>query len=958
MDRTEYTDVFTEMGTTAMSINAFLNDLSSRLPEERIITDEFRRFAYSTDASFYRMLPQLVVQADSEDEIVTLLHLSATHQVPVTFRAAGTSLSGQAVTDSVLVLLTDEWKGLQVDPLGEIVHVQPGVIGARVNQALAPYARKIGPDPASINACKVGGIVANNASGMCCGTQHNSYHTLHAMRLILPDGTLVDTRDDDSVNRLRSSHGPMLDGLTRLRAILLADERLSDKVRHKYRLKNTTGYGVNALLDFDDPVDILTHLIVGSEGTLGFISEVSLRTVEDLPHRASAMVAFADLNECAKTVARLREAPVDAVELLDSRAIRSVSHLAGLPAFAHQLPDQGGMLLIDVRAVDADAIAVSLAAVEQILQDSQVTDSTSFTVDKSVIEQYWHIRKGTFPAVGAHREAGTTVIIEDVAFPIDRLAEGVGRLQSLFDDYGYSEAIIFGHALEGNLHFVFTQSFEQQTEIERYDAFMASVSALVAVEFGGSLKAEHGTGRNMAPFVKLEWGEQIYSLMSEIKALIDPKGLLNPGVIINQDEKAHLQHLKPMPVADALIDRCIECGFCEDVCPSQSFTLTPRQRIATYREIQRRKDMQIDIGPDWEQAFQHMGIDTCAATGLCELKCPVGINTGDLVLKLRSRKNYRYRKLSALFARHFAALASWARLGLMVSTGAQRLFGAHRLEQASTRIRHWSGQRTPIWLSTTPRRAKPIYARNERADPNARDTVVYWSSCVSQSMGPSINDDRQPIPDAVRSVLEKARLNVVYPQPTRGLCCGQPFRSKGHNQEADMMLNEVLDALWEVSSAGRYPVLADASPCSLQVREEAQKRGIHLYDSSEFIDRFLLSRLDITPEPLPVAVHVTCSTQKQNLERSLLRVLDRIAPNWTRPEGIDCCGFAGDKGFTQPELNASALQTLATQVRDCRYGISTSRTCEIGLSRHSGLTYYSLFEVVDRCSAEASTLNN
>lgn len=935
-----------------MSFEVFLTSLASLIPAERIIKDEMRRFAFSTDASFYRLLPKVVLQIDNELEMVATLKLARQNQVPVTFRAAGTSLSGQAVSDSVLIMLTENWKKLNIEPLGEILHAQPGLIGANINKALKPYGRKIGPDPASINACKLGGIVANNASGMCCGTKHNSYHTLRGMRLVLIDGTILDSRDEASVADFRVSHEALLNELLALRAQLLANDLLSEKVRHKYRLKNTTGYGLNALLDFDDPIDILTHLVVGSEGTLGFISEVSLQTVDDFAYRASALVAFENLGSCAEAVKLIKTQEVDAVELLDSRAINSVKEMPGMPDFARQFPEKGGVLLIDVRGASAEALKANIKALETTLKQTDVWQTTGFTTDTHLIEQYWKIRKGTFPAVGAVREVGTTVIIEDVAFPIERLAEGVDRLQKLFERFNYDEAIIFGHALEGNLHFVFTQRFDTQSEIDRYSEFMEAVAQMVAIDFNGSLKAEHGTGRNMAPFVELEWGADAFGLMKQIKRILDPDGVLNPGVIINDNPQAHVENLKPMAAADDIVDRCIECGFCESVCPSQSLSFTPRQRIAMYREINRRQQAKESIPKSWEKEFQYLAVDTCAATGLCELSCPVGINTGDLVLKIRGRNNAKYRSLAGYLSRHFAAVASWARLAFGVSLGMQRLFGADRLYGLSQNVRRLSGNRTPLWLATTPGRAKPIYARNERIDPGANDTVVYWSSCASQSMGGSISDDRSSIPAAVQSLLKKAKLNVVYPQPTRGLCCGQPFHSKGHTAIADKMANEVLDALWEVSSAGRYPVLADTSPCSLQLRKRAEQRGIHIYDSSDFIDRFLLDRLSIVPDHRPVAVHVTCSTQKQGVENSLMRVVGRLAPNWVKPEGISCCGFAGDKGFTQPELNQSALKTLAADVKDCAYGISTSRTCEIGLSQQSGLTYYSLFEVLDRQSDE------
>lgn len=933
-----------------MDLQAFQLALSNKLPTSRLVTDAARRFALGTDASFYRLTPALIVQVDDEAELLIVLAEARRHQVPLTFRAAGTSLSGQAVTDAVLVTLTPNWRDCRIDPLGERVHLQPGLIGAQVNRKLAPFGRKIGPDPASINACQIGGIVANNASGMCCGTRHNSYHTLAGMRLVLADGAVLDSRDADSVAAFRASHAKLLQGLNELAQHLAGKTELAERVRHKYRLKNTTGYGLNALLDFEDPIDILTHLMVGSEGTLGFVSEVSLDTVPDWSFRASAMVGFDSLTHCARTVAQLKTAPVDAVELLDSRAVRSVAHMEGLPPFARRLADQGGLLLIDVRGETAELLEQNCQTVQSILDEAGASQSTGFTRDSNRINAFWTLRKGTFPAVGANRAVGTTAVIEDVAFPLERLADGVVMLQQLFDRHGYDEAIIFGHALEGNLHFVFTQGFDDPAEVRRYEAFMADVANAVAGELGGSLKAEHGTGRNMAPFVELEWGEEAYGLMQAIKKLLDPQGLLNPGVILNDDPEAHLRHLKPMPQADPIVDACIECGFCEPVCPSRELTLTPRQRISLHREMQRqRRDEGLADG--WQDQFEHQAIDTCAATGLCQNECPVGINTGELVLKLRAERNHRYARLARSLGRHYAALASLTRAGLWLAQSMQRLTGPQRLERWSAAARELSGGRTPLWLSTLPGRARPVYAPNRTTQPSDREVLVYWASCVSQTFGAALDEKgRTGLPAAVLSVLRKAGLKVVMPQPTRGLCCGQPFQSKGHGSVAERQRQELVDELWEISSGGRFPVLADTSPCSLRVREAAGERGIQFYDSVDFIDRFLLDRLLIKPDPQRVAVHTTCSVQRQGIAPSLGRVLDRLTPQWMQPDGMACCGFAGDKGFTQPELNAAALRGLEQSVADCAYGVSTSRTCEIGLSRHSGLTYYSLFEVLDRLS--------
>ena len=610
------------------AVNDFYNAIKGSIPEKRLLTDASRLLAFGTDASFYRLVPQLVILAEGEQEIQLIIAESSKRKVPVTFRAAGTSLSGQAITDSVLVVANKGWTDHELIDGGEKICLQTGVIGSEANAILAPLGRKIGPDPASINTCRIGGITANNASGMCCGVAQNTYHTLDSIRLILADGTLLDTADEQGVAAFRESHAELLGKVKELAQQTQEDSELAHKIRHKYRLKNTTGLSINALVDFTDPIDILAHLMVGSEGTLGFISSVTYNTVPDHAHKASSLVVFPDVATCCRAVTALKPAPVSSVELMDRRAMASVVGKPGLPAFINEgLDSNACALLVETRAEDSETLHQQIQEINQVINAFSVLELVEFTEIESEYAQLWAIRKGLFPAVGAVRETGTTVIIEDVAFPIEQLTEGVLRLQELFDKYEYSEALIFGHALEGNLHFVFTQAFDSEKEIERYRMFMDDVSNLVAVEFGGSLKAEHGTGRNMAPYVELEWGSDAYQLMCQIKNLFDPENLLNPGVIINDDHNSHISNLKPMPAADELVDKCIECGFCEPVCPSGNLTLTPRKRIVLWREISRlKRDAKTPEDKarlkELEGDYAYLGLDTCAACGLCSMRCP------------------------------------------------------------------------------------------------------------------------------------------------------------------------------------------------------------------------------------------------------------------------------------------------------------------------------------------------
>lgn len=950
--------------------HAFLNALAQHVPAERLVTDPLRTLAYGTDGSFYRLVPQIVVLARSEAEVSTALALAHTHGVAVTLRAAGTSLSGQAVSDSVLVVIQEGWTGIEVLDDGARIRLQPGVIGQHANDALRRWGRKIGPDPASIATARIGGMAANNSSGMCCGTEQNGYHTLAAMRVMLGDGTVLDTANLASVAAFRQSHAALLGRLTTLSDRIRSQPELEAKVRRKYRLKNTTGYGINALIDFVDPVDMLAHLMIGSEGTLGFISSITYHTVPDHPHKASCLVLFSELEDCCRAVTALKDGgAVDAVELVDRRSILAIQGKKGLPAFLYGEPaPSAAALLIETRGADAAELAERRDAIGATLAGFRPAADSGFSTDPAVCETYWAVRKGLFPAVGAQRAVGTTCVIEDVAFPVEKLAEGVLRLTALFDKHGYTEALIFGHALDGNLHFVFAPSFDTTTEVQRYSDFMDEVSELVAVEFGGSLKAEHGTGRNVAPFVKMEWGDEAYAVMVEIKQLFDPEGLLNPDVIISRDEQIHLKALKAMPAADPLVDRCIECGFCEPACPSNGLSLTPRQRIVAWRRIQqlRRDGSNPTELASLEADYGWAGIDTCAATGMCATRCPVGINTGDLIRQLRGEA--RHTGLAHTVESHLGAVLGTARAGLGVLKLARGVLGT----DTTTALNKAVNRVIPV-LPVAPR-ATPGPASKPSAQPalSARtgptgtadgaapgtaarpEQVVYFSSCVNRVFAES-PEGGDNLADPTLRLLSKAGIQAVRPEDGDSLCCGQPFDSKGAHQAARNALRRTEQALLQASDGGRIPVYLDNAPCSLRLIEQ-QRAGrldarLKLHDAVSYMADVVAPRLDIQPKVGQLAVHVPCSTSKLGAGSKLVALAKQCATEVTVPD-IACCGFAGDKGFTLPELNANSLKRLVPALPPaCGTGVSCSRTCQIGLSSHAGFPYRSLEALLDECAS-------
>ncbi|MDR0988976.1 MAG: FAD-binding oxidoreductase [Prevotellaceae bacterium] len=942
----------------------FLRQAREMIPADRIYTDELRRLTWGTDAGFYRLTPRLVVRSKDEGEVSGLLRLASRLELPVTFRAAGTSLSGQAVGEGILIVAGKHWEQYRISHNGEVVALQPGIVGERVNQLLEPYGRCFAPDPASVKSSMVGGIVINNASGMSCGTHANSDRVMLSARMVLADGTVLDTSDERSRASFTATHADLLAGIVRLRDRITGDAALVERIRYKYSIKNVVGLNLLPFITYPDPFDIIAHLLVGSEGTLAFLSEVTMKTLEVLPCKASAMIYFGGLRQASEAVLALRgmehsAETVTAAEMLDYKSLSSVDDAVYL-----QHRGETTALLVETQARTPGELQAHIQAITRALDTHQTVVPIRFTDRVQEYAPYWAIRSGIFPAVGGTRPPGTTCLIEDVCFHIDDLPEATVDMQQLLAAHGYTDACIYGHALEGNYHFILNQSFADPSEVARYEALMEDVKHLVVDKYDGSLKAEHGTGRNMAPFVAYEWGEQAFGIMKQIKELFDPKGLLNPGVIFNDDPTCHIKHLKPLPLLSFEeaneADKCIECGFCEVNCLSCGFTLSARGRIVAWREISRLRRSQDD--PErlalLEKQYRYQGNATCAGDGLCATSCPMGIDTGDLTHLIRQESlpqgsaGYRTGDFAA---RHFAGVKGALRPLLGLADAAHSVLGTRAMTGITHSLHRVLG--VPQWSQAMP---KAYHLSKQRVAAHSVSSsplqVVYFPSCINQTMGlPKHSPVKEPLVDKMLALLQKAGYEVLFPQGMEKLCCGTIWESKGMPDIADGKSRELEEALWQASDRGRIPVLCDQSPCLHRMRQTIGR--MKLYEPAEFIETFLVDKLRFTPTDRRVALHITCSMRKMGLAEVIVRLAKRCSTRVFVPAEVGCCGFAGDKGFTQPELNAYALRKLRPQIQEeeIAVGYSNSRTCEIGLMFNSGIPYVSIAYLVDECTTPVTT---
>ena len=919
------------------------SDLEELLGAGRVLGRASDLIRYASDASPYRRIPRAVAVAGGAEDIARLFAYGRRTGTPVVLRAGGTSLNGQAQTDGILVDVRRDLGGVEVEDGGALCRVGPGTVLGHANRILAPHGRRLGPDPASTDIACVGGVIANNSGGMRCGVVEDAYRTLRSLTFVLPSGTTIDTGAADAAGRFRAAEPELAAGLERIRGEIRADAGLSERIRDKFRIKNTTGYRLCAFLDAEEPVEIFRRLLVGSEGTLAFIGEAVLETVPVPPMTTTSWLHFpGGIDTAVVPVTDLVAAGASAVELMVAPALMVAAHnIPGTPEWWKEMPLESAALLVEFGAEDDAGLDAHEARAAELLAGHELLRPPEFTRDPERIELNWRVREGLHGLVGRLRPPGTALIVEDVCVPPQRMADAAREIQALLGEHGFLTGVA-GHASAGNLHFMLTPDFGKKEDLERYEAFMGRLVELVLDRYDGSLKAEHGTGLNMAPYVEREWGEKATEMMWRVKRLADPDGVLGPGVVLNRDPGVHLRDLKTTPPIEEAATTCVECGFCEPVCPSRNLTTTPRQRIVLRREMARQRPGSPVLEALLSE-YEYDGLETCAADGSCSLACPLSIDTGALVKQLRSaQRSPRSERVALALARRWGRVEAAARGGLRLGGAIERVAGEAPLRGVSRAARAAVGRElVPEWGDPMPPPAPPLPATSREGV-----AAVYLPACINRIFGRA-GGGEPSLPSALLEVSRRAGLPLWIPGDVAGRCCGVPWSSKGFRRGHAERVNDLVEALWRWSGGGALPVVVDASSCTHGIAEPGdaltetngeRHADLEVLDSVAWAQERLLPRLEVRGRASSVAVHPTCSLRHLGLAPALAALAEALAEDVYTPPSATCCGFAGDRGFLHPELTASATaeETAELSGRGFDAHLCSNRTCEVGLERGTG----------------------
>ncbi|HXZ24769.1 MAG TPA: FAD-binding and (Fe-S)-binding domain-containing protein [Nitrospiria bacterium] len=860
--------------------------LRARLGAMKVLSDQPAMRAYSADASIYTLTPRAVVLAESADDVAAALAVARERGAPITARSGGTNLTGSAIGEGIILDCSRMRRLLTVDAGRRLARVEPGIVYAELNRELAASGLQFAPDPSSGEMCKLGGMVANNSAGPRTLKYGAVKDNLVSLEVMLADGSRITARsyrlDEPELARLKEAQ-PWVAGLVRL----VREHRADIVARRPTVSKNSSGYNLFALSDGLDEGRLDLHqLFIGSEGTLGVTLEATLALVPRPAQTVTALLFFERMDEVGHAVNELLALAPSALEMLDGYTL----DLIGRPAYRIPASSQA-MLLAEFDEGDP---ALRESALAGLSGRYRLSEPPRIATEPQAQADLWAARKAIYPTLYRYDAKKKPInFADDVVVTADRLPDLIDYLRRLFAGRGVAVAV-YGHIGNGNAHLNPLLDLNDPADVETMAAMAREIHSTVIERFGGSICGEHGDGRVRAGFVRAYYGDALYRLFEEVKRLIDPAGLLNPGVKLSDAPlTAHLDR-------ERLTTPCASCGKCNAVCPVYD---VEREESNAARGWYR-----ILTSPDYSYEASSRVVEACLNCKSCRTVCPAGIDVSEAVLERRAERPNRTAGRIFWWLDHPGLFEPAVKL----------------LGWSQPLWDHPAGRRlidlvTRPWLRglgpearLSPEIALPRFARRllrERHRPlteeggasPSRGSIAYFHGCAA-------NYFQDGVGDAVIRLLRKTGATVVLP---RQRCSGTPIETYGHRELVRRYARENLDSLLRFDT-----VVTGCASCTFKLKDyaglfdepswraraaELSRRVRHI---SEYLEDYQARQgpLPLTAQPASsgktervVTYHSSCHLRAAGVSGPPRRLLQQV-PGARYVEMADadrCAGGAG-----------------------------------------------------------------
>jgi FAD/FMN-containing dehydrogenase/Fe-S oxidoreductase len=885
--------------------------------------DRVSRVLYSTDASVYQIQPLGVVVARSREDVVRVVEICRDFDCPLTLRGGGTSQTGQSIGPGI-VLDTSKYLNrlLEVNVEERWARVEPGIVLDHLNAALKQHGLRFAPDISTASRATVGGMMANNSAGARSVRYGITLHHVLEQHVVLADGTRAHFRDLGAAELEQASRGETIEAAAyRTVRRLAGDHRDEIARRYPRLLRRVGGYNLNEFVDPGRPFN-LARLMVGSEGTLGIVLEAKVRLVPLPKAKAVLVVEFATLLEALAATPAILEHDPSAVEVMDKFILDYTRQNAALDRSRRTFVqgDPGALLCVEFYADHADDLPPRLQALERDLAARPYGDRYFHAYDLAVQARVWGLREAALGLSMAMKDDNKSLsFVEDTAVAPERLRDFIERFLAIVREHG-TVAGVYAHASVGCLHVRPVVNLKTEAGVRTFESIANAIADLV-LEFGGALSGEHGDGLVRSPFMRKMFGPALYEAFREIKRTFDPRGILNPGKIVDAGPMtANLRYgagyrspdpatyfdYSPWGGLSGAVEMCSGVGACRKtlegtMCPSYMATRdeahATRGRANVLRMAIAGRLGEAGLGDDGVREV----LDLCLECRACKAECPVGVDVARF--KSEFLADYWQRHGTPLKARllgHVRELSAWARLALPLANWS---IGNGLVRQLNERFAGID-RRRPL-----PKWAKRTLASSWRGTA-ARDTsVLLFNDTFTNYYNPEVGL-------AAADVLAAAGMPAAL---APSACCGRPLISQGLLEAARHRARWATTKLHPAVAAGKRLVFVEPSCLSAfredipaLLRGDAQRKAQEVAAASVLFEEFLereiaagRAALPLRPGPSRVLLHGHCHQKSLGALPPAKALLERIPSAAVVDLDAGCCGMAGSFGYAKEHFEVS-----------------------------------------------------